>query len=58
MELGILIAAAVLTATVASYYYVSAASKAMKSAGEKAQKVVDTLNNKTDVYIQKIANEI
>jgi len=58
MEIGILVAAAVLVATVAAYYYVSNASKAVAKAGEQASAAVQTMTEKASSYVTSISNAV
>jgi len=48
MEVGVLVAAAVLVAIVAGYYYIKNASKAAKSGGERAENFTTTVESKAN----------
>ncbi|XRO77550.1 class III signal peptide-containing protein [Methanocaldococcus sp. 10A] len=54
MEVGILVAAAVLVAIIAGYYYIKNAKAAAKSAGQQAGKFVNTTNQSANNYLNKL----
>ena len=56
MEVGVLVAAAVLVAIIAGYYYVKNAGTAAKTAGKQAENFTKTLNNTANQYTDKLGN--
>ncbi len=54
MEVGILVAAAVLVAIIAGYYYVKNAGTAAKKAGNQTEKFVNLTENKSSEYIEDL----
>jgi uncharacterized protein (UPF0333 family) len=58
MEVGILVAAAVLVAIVAGYYYVKNAKKAAETSGQQAESFVSTTNKSANEYLGKLESEL
>ncbi|ACV25100.1 class III signal peptide-containing protein [Methanocaldococcus fervens] len=58
MEVGVLVAAAVLVAIVAGYYYVKNASSAAQKAGTQAENFTNITEEKTTSYINKLDTEV
>ena len=54
MEVGILVAAAVLVAIVAGYFYVKNAKEATAKAGKQASAAVTTMTQKASQYVNSI----
>ncbi|WP_457612777.1 class III signal peptide-containing protein [Methanocaldococcus sp.] len=58
MEVGILVAAAVLVAIIAGYYYVTNAKKAAESAGSQAGQFVNTTNSSANKYLSNLSTAL
>ncbi|WP_081874484.1 class III signal peptide-containing protein [Methanocaldococcus bathoardescens] len=54
MEVGVLVAAAVLVAIIAGYYYVKNAGTAAKTAGKQAENFTKTLNETANDYTEEL----
>ena len=55
MEVGVLVAAAVLVAIIAAYFYVKNAKSAVASAGNKSAQFVNVTANKSEEYISNLS---
>ena len=58
MEVGVLVAAAVLVAIIAAYFYVKNARSAVASAGNKSAQFVNTTAQKAENYIQNLNSTV
>ncbi len=56
MEVGILIAAAVLVAIIAGYLYINNVKSGAEKAGKKTSEFINTTSNKSEDYISKLKN--
>ena len=58
MEMGILIAAAILVAVIAAYYYIGNVNETGKTTSESISSVSNTMKNGIQTYTQEINNII
>ncbi|XRP97579.1 class III signal peptide-containing protein [Methanocaldococcus sp. 16A] len=58
MEVGILVAAAVLVAIIAGYYYISNAKKAAESSGQQAESFVGNTSNYATKTLENLSDTL